>query len=238
LCRFPRCSLPFSRTDDFIGPNSIVSSPGKKTDVNNAHLPDYVHIVADVGDCVVRPCGSVGAAPAGSVWESGSISGDSARPGMAGARKGTAAARTTTGIGEASFRTTAPGLVDLGDLGDLIAGDFLFWHEEQRTVWHMYLYKSKNHIIQPRHWHVHCESSFTVGLRKKHIFPNGSELRGDCRALRSKGIPHQVLFADALRTINSGCGMDSSWIPRRLELEYSSNTLNAKHSYLQEASVS
>jgi hypothetical protein len=39
---------------------------------------------------------------------------DSARPGTAEARKGTAAARTTTRIGEARFRTTAPGLVELG----------------------------------------------------------------------------------------------------------------------------
>jgi hypothetical protein len=56
----------------------------------------------------------VEAASAGSVWEAGSISVDSARPGTAEARKGTAAARTTTRIGEARFRTTAPGLVELG----------------------------------------------------------------------------------------------------------------------------
>jgi hypothetical protein len=91
-----------------------IKSGQKTTGVSNARLPDYVHIVADVVDCVVRPCGNVEAAPAGPVWESGSISGDSARPGTPGAKKVTAAARTTTGTAEAGFRTTAPGLVEFG----------------------------------------------------------------------------------------------------------------------------
>jgi hypothetical protein len=79
--RLPRCSIPFPLTDSFIGPDLIVSGPGKNDRRKQSSLPDYVHIVAeggDSGDFVVRPSGGVQEAPAGPVGESGRISGDSA----------------------------------------------------------------------------------------------------------------------------------------------------------------
>jgi hypothetical protein len=54
---FPRFSLLFYRTDILIGSESIES--GKK-----ALFTYVVHVVADGGDCVVLPCGSVEAASA------------------------------------------------------------------------------------------------------------------------------------------------------------------------------
>jgi hypothetical protein len=60
--RLRRCSLPFPRTDVFIGPDSIVSGPGRNDRRKQSSLPDYVHIVADCrdsGDCAVRPSGGV-----------------------------------------------------------------------------------------------------------------------------------------------------------------------------------
>jgi hypothetical protein len=128
--RLPRCSLPSPRIDVFVGPDSIVSGPGTNDRRKQSSLSDYVHIVADggdSGDCVVRPsptAGTAGTASSGrpASWKqhlpaqpgSGQHIREQPRAGHAGARKGKAATRTTTGTGEAGLRTTAPGMVACG----------------------------------------------------------------------------------------------------------------------------
>jgi hypothetical protein len=47
--KFVRGSLPFSRTDIFIGPDSLVSSLGKNDRRKQGSISDYVHIVANSG---------------------------------------------------------------------------------------------------------------------------------------------------------------------------------------------